>query len=220
MIVKDESRTIVRLLDSVINLIDSYCICDTGSSDNTVEIIKQYFLNKNMNGIIFSEPFINFEYNRNIAIDKCKNIDIDYLLLIDADMVLKYNDNFNIENFKNFLGNYDVHYMFQGNQNFQYKNIRIIKNNMEIKYLGVTHEYLNIPKNATYSCFSEYDIFINDVGDGGSKQNKFTRDIELLTNALSNDPTNERYVFYLANSYLKIYKNMMLLLKNIIKGLN
>ena len=43
MIVKDESRTIVRLLDSVINLIDSYCICDTGSSDNTVEIIKQYF---------------------------------------------------------------------------------------------------------------------------------------------------------------------------------
>ena len=92
MIVKDESRTIVRLLDSVINLIDSYCICDTGSSDNTVEIIKQYFLNKNMNGIIFSEPFINFEYNRNIAIDKCKNIDIDYLLLIDADMVLKYND--------------------------------------------------------------------------------------------------------------------------------
>lgn len=202
MIVKNESKIIIRLLDSIINIIDTYCICDTGSTDNTVNIIKEYFSNKNVNGIIFNEPFVNFEYNRNIAIEKCKEIeDVDYLLLMDADMLLKYNDNFNIENFKNFLGHYDIHYIFQGNQNFQYKNIRIVKNNLLLKYSGVTHEYLNIPKNATYSCFSEYDIFINDVGDGGSKQNKFNRDIDLLTNALIKEPTNERYIFYLANSY-------------------
>ena len=43
MIVKNESRVIERLLRSVLPLIDTYCICDTGSTDNTVEIIKTFF---------------------------------------------------------------------------------------------------------------------------------------------------------------------------------
>ena len=43
MIVKNESKIITRLFDSVISIIDCYCICDTGSTDNTVELIKTYF---------------------------------------------------------------------------------------------------------------------------------------------------------------------------------
>ena len=39
MIVKNESKIITRLFDSVIGIIDTYCICDTGSTDNTCEII-------------------------------------------------------------------------------------------------------------------------------------------------------------------------------------
>ena len=48
MIVKNESKIITRLFDSVINIIDCYCICDTGSTDNTVELIKTYFESKNI----------------------------------------------------------------------------------------------------------------------------------------------------------------------------
>ena len=36
MIVKNESKIITRLFDSVLQIIDSYCICDTGSNDNTI----------------------------------------------------------------------------------------------------------------------------------------------------------------------------------------
>ena len=39
MIVKNESRIIKRCLDSILPLIDSYCIIDTGSTDGTQEII-------------------------------------------------------------------------------------------------------------------------------------------------------------------------------------
>ena len=42
MIVKNESRVILRLLESVRLIVDSYCICDTGSTDNTIEIIKLF----------------------------------------------------------------------------------------------------------------------------------------------------------------------------------
>jgi glycosyltransferase involved in cell wall biosynthesis len=43
MIVKNESRIISRLLESVAGVIDTYCICDTGSTDNTIDIIKTFF---------------------------------------------------------------------------------------------------------------------------------------------------------------------------------
>jgi glycosyltransferase involved in cell wall biosynthesis len=46
MIVKNESKIITRLFDSVLSIIDCYCICDTGSTDNTVEIITTYFKKK------------------------------------------------------------------------------------------------------------------------------------------------------------------------------
>ena len=39
MICKNESKIITRLFDSVIPIIDCYCICDTGSSDNTKQIV-------------------------------------------------------------------------------------------------------------------------------------------------------------------------------------
>jgi tetratricopeptide (TPR) repeat protein len=44
-------------------------------------------------------------------------------------------------------------------------------------------------------------LFIKDYGDGGSKNDKFIRDIRLLTNGLIEEPNNARYMFYLANSY-------------------
>ena len=48
MIVKNESKIITRLFDSVLPIIDCYCICDTGSTDNTKEMITNYFKEKNI----------------------------------------------------------------------------------------------------------------------------------------------------------------------------
>lgn len=209
MIVKNESAIITRLFDSVLPLIDSYCICDTGSTDNTIEIINNYFENKKIEGKIVELPFEDFSHNRNYALDQCLNMsNADYILLLDADMVLKINEKFNIVNFKNFIVNYDVHYLFQGNENIFYKNIRIVRNDGNYKYIGTTHEYLQIKKETKYSHIKEYDIFVQDIGDGGCKDNKLKRDLELLSKSLNSEPENERSLFYLANTYkdLKMYK--------------
>ena len=87
MIVKNESKVILRLLQSVLSIIDAYCICDTGSTDDTVKIIEDFFQEKNIPGKIIHEPFINFSHNRNVALKACSGIS-DYVLLLDADMVL------------------------------------------------------------------------------------------------------------------------------------
>jgi glycosyltransferase involved in cell wall biosynthesis len=195
MIVKNESKIIKRLFDSVIDIIDSYCICDTGSTDNTVEMIEEYFKNKNIPGRIVHEPFKNFSHNRTFALQSAVGLS-DYLLLIDADMVLEVN-NFN----KNILKTADSFHILQGNDSFYYQNLRIIKNNGLFKYFGVTHEYIDTPSGTTVYSFEKKDLFIRDIGDGGSKNDKFQRDIRLLLDGLKENPKCERYHFYLANSY-------------------
>jgi tetratricopeptide (TPR) repeat protein len=195
MIVKNESKIITRLLDSVVSIIDCYCICDTGSTDNTIELIKSYFNEKKINGVIIEETFQNFAYNRNVALNKCLKMS-DYILLLDADMILK-NNNFD----KSTLHLYDCFYVLQGNDDFYYQNTRIIKNSNEYEYIGVTHEYLSTPQNVKIGKIEKETLFILDYGDGGSKQDKFERDIILLQDGLRNEPNNVRYYFYLANSY-------------------
>ena len=195
MIVKNESKIITRLFKSVLPIIDCYCICDTGSTDDTIKIITEFFSNKGIPGKVVTEPFKNFCHNRNFALQSCLGM-TDYVILLDADMVLE------IKNFdKNILSKADSFYILQGIDSFYYPNMRIVKNNGLYSYCGVTHEYINIPPESRILGFEKNDLFIRDLGDGGSKHNKFERDIQLLIDGIKEEPKNERYHFYLANSY-------------------
>lgn len=195
MIVKNESHIIKRLFDSVSPILDCYCICDTGSTDNTVELIETYFKEKNIPGMVVKEPFKNFCHNRNFALQSCVGMS-DYVLLLDADMILSIR-NFN----KSLLRDYDSCTILQGNDEFYYQNMRIVRNNGKYSYSGVTHEYINTPSGNKNLNLDKSTLFINDIGDGGSKGNKCERDIKLLTEGLKEEPNNDRYYFYLANSY-------------------
>jgi tetratricopeptide (TPR) repeat protein len=199
MIVKNESKIISRLFDSVIKLIDSYCICDTGSTDNTIQLIQEYFADRGIPGKIVQEPFRDFAYNRSFALKACHGLS-DYVLLLDADMILQINPNLDISGVKMMLKD-DGYYLFQGNDNFYYKNMRIVKNTGTIDYWGVTHEYVRMYENAQTTKIDKEIMFILDVGDGGAKADKFERDIALLNRGLIDSPNNALYTFYLANSY-------------------
>ena len=195
MIVKNESKIISRLFDSVLSIIDCYCICDTGSTDDTVQLITDYFQSKNIPGKVVTEPFKNFCHNRNFALSACVGMS-DYVLLLDADMIL------DIKNFdKDMLRQADQFHILQGSDAFYYQNIRIVKNNGLYSYTGVTHEYINLPANTHTHSFEKTELFIQDIGDGGAKHDKFERDIRLLLEGIRNEPNNDRYHFYLGNSY-------------------
>ena len=195
MIVKNESKIITRLFDSISSIIDCYCICDTGSTDNTVEIIREYFKSKGIPGKVIIEPFQNFCYNRTFALKSCIDMS-DYILLLDADMILE------VKNFKKQILNLaDNFRLLQGNEDFYYQNMRIVKNNGLYKYTGVTHEYIDVPGNSVTVDVGKDILFIRDIGDGGAKSDKYERDVRLLTEGIKQEPNNVRYHFYLANTY-------------------
>jgi tetratricopeptide (TPR) repeat protein len=195
MIVKNESKIITRLFDSVCSIIDCYCICDTGSTDNTVSLITEYFDKKGIPGKVVVEPFKNFCHNRNVALQSCLGMS-EYVLFLDADMILE-TKNFN----KKLLAAADCFYILQGNESFYYQNMRIVRNDGKYKYVGVTHEYIDTPSGNKTSGFQKDELFIRDIGDGGAKHDKFERDIRLLLDGIKEEPNNVRYYFYLANSY-------------------
>jgi glycosyltransferase involved in cell wall biosynthesis len=196
MIVKNESKIITRLFDSIVSIIDHYIICDTGSTDDTVDIIEKYFKDKNITGKVIHKKFKNFGFNRTYALQACKTVECDYILLLDADMV------FEVKNFdKNKLSEYDSYMIFQGNDTFYYKNKRIVKNNGMYNYVGVTHEYVNSLGPDRMTDIDKNVLFIRDIGDGGSKADKYERDIRLLSQDIIENPKNDRSFFYLANSY-------------------
>ena len=189
-------------LCSVVGLIDSYCICDTGSTDNTSGIISSFFQSQvpPIPGRIIFEPFKDFGYNRSFALAACENANnADYMLLMDADMILELSAGLDPVAFKNGLTENAYHF-FQGSRAFHYKNVRIVKNNIGASYWGVTHEYVKLPEGSRTTTLPISTIFINDVGDGGSKGDKFERDVRLLKQGLVDVPNNERYTFYLANT--------------------
>lgn len=193
MIVKNEEKIISRSFSYIKDIIDSYTIVDTGSTDNTVETIKKEL--KGISGKVYHRKWVNFATNRTQAI-QLANKDSDYLLLSDADEMIIVDDNFDKEDL------YEDVYRLRYQGNLDYAVPYLIKNNRDWEYKGVTHEYLEIPKNINISEISTLSII--DFGDGGSKNDKFERDIRLLEQGLEDEPNNSRYKFYLANSYRNI----------------
>jgi tetratricopeptide (TPR) repeat protein len=198
MIVKNESRIIERLLSSVLSIIDTYCITDTGSTDDTPTIIREFMKKHNKPGTVIIEPFKNFGYNRTFALEKAA-VWGEYALLLDADMKLIIKPEFSKDELKD-----DGYLLIQGNPDMKYYNTRIVKTGIGVKCVSPTHEYYNFPPGTKQSKL--YSLYIDDIGDGGCKADKFERDIRLLKQGLEEEPRNGRYHFYIANSYKNIGK--------------
>jgi glycosyltransferase involved in cell wall biosynthesis len=195
MIVRNESKIIRRCLESVTNICDYVVICDTGSTDNTSEIIESYFSeNTKLKGKIYHHEWINFGHNRSLSLEMAKQTGASYALCIDADMILNIHEGFTKETLTA-----DSYLVEQNHGCLVYSNTRLMKLDRNWKCIGSTHEYYacEYPTNASKLT----TLSIIDLADGGCKHDKFERDIKLLTNDLSQDPNNQRSMFYLAQSY-------------------
>jgi len=201
MIVKNEEKIIERLLESALPIIDTYCICDTGSTDNTIKVITDFFDKHGIKGKIVQKPFVNFGVNRTFALHAAKGM-ADYALLLDADMLLKIGPKFD----KKYLTK-DVYQILQKAGSLVYYNTRILSLKLNVTVKCPTHEYYDIHQDHTKENVGDHFLYIDDVGDGGSKADKFPRDIKLLLEGIKEEPDNPRYYFYLGNSYYNTGKN-------------
>jgi glycosyltransferase involved in cell wall biosynthesis len=196
MIIKNEGPILPRLFASVKGFVSEYCIVDTGSTDDTINVVKSM----RMPGVIVEEPFVDFATTRNFMLDTCwTKTDCDYLVLLDADMVLKVSPEWEWRK----LDNKDVYDMIQVSES-EYYNIRMLRRttSKDVRVVGSTHEYYHVPpaRQFSHKLLPKRLVYIDDVGDGKAKADKYERDERLLRVEVENDPNNTRAVFYLANT--------------------
>jgi glycosyltransferase involved in cell wall biosynthesis len=199
-IVKNEEKTIARLIKSCKSIIDYYVIVDTGSTDDTINVIKSSM--GNLPGEIHERPWVNFGANRTELMDLAYGKS-DYLLLADADFEYKISNQFDKSQLK-----YDwYHLRYLGDVDFA--QILFVTGKKKLWYTGVTHEYIN-GKDMGESPELKTLLVLHHA-DGGTRSDKLTRDRDLLEKAILDDPADTRNYFYLAQTYanLKEYEKAM-----------
>lgn len=216
LMVKNESRILKRCLESVVNVVDAFCITDTGSTDNTVEIANEFL--KTRLGTVATSEWKNFGHNRSISFKVAQdyvrtlgwNLEETYGLLLDADMqfvpgTLKDQT----------LGAFG-YTVVQKAGTLEYPNCRLVRMDYSWTCRGVTHEYWD----GTTATLPASVCFIQDHNDGGCKSDKFERDARLLEQGLLDEPSNVRYMFYLAQTYNSLgrYKDAIRMYKKRIAG--
>lgn len=203
-IVKNESEVIERCLDSVKDFIDYVYISDTGSTDNTIEIINNWLIKNNKEGKIASHKWKNFAHNRSLVLKELKALKkVDYILMIDADEVMVFDRNPK-EVKENLTADlYDVLTIFP---DCTYYRPQLSSTRLDIYYKGVVHEFVeaDIKWKTRTELKGAYNRPLQD-SNRNKLGNKTSRDAELLEQALETETDNfmrTRYTFYLARSLI------------------
>lgn len=210
MMVKNEHKRLEHTLNTVIGYVNSIVIYDTGSTDDTIEILTNFCDKNNIPLRLKEGEFVDFATSRNVSLDFADTFDdIDYLLLFDTNDELRGGD---------FLRKLCVEYKEKKNSGFlvcqewwsgkydKYYNLRMVKARSGWRYRGKVHEWM---KNTTYTDDNEdivvkvpddLIIFQDRTQDDDKSGKRFERDKILLLEDHKEDPTEPRTVFYLAQT--------------------
>lgn len=193
MIVKNEAGVIRRCLDSVREVIDYWVIVDTGSTDNTQQIIREHL--KNIPGELHERPWQDFAHNRSEALVLARGHG-DYVLVIDADEILVRDPDFELPQLT--CDSYNIQVRYGG---CAYQRRQLVSNALSWRYEGVLHEYITCEQARSEQMLAGvYTVPFHD-GARARDANTYRRDALILEKALLDEPNNTRYAFYLAQSY-------------------
>jgi glycosyltransferase involved in cell wall biosynthesis len=194
MIVKNEAEIIAKCLNSVKPFIDYWIVCDNGSTDNTEQVVKETL--KDIPGKFYHHQWHDFATNRNMALELAKSHG-DYTLIIDADDCLYVANEDVFSNLTQLVYNISITL-----KNLTYPRPQLISNSIEYKYVGVLHEYLDLPAHAVAVPLPNCKIVCGSgVSARGKDPDKYLKDAQTLEKILEVEPDNARYVFYCAQSY-------------------
>jgi hypothetical protein len=136
MIVKNEAHIIAATLENILKHIPIkyWVISDTGSTDDTKEIIRDFFQKRQIPGELVEHEWKDFAYNRTKALE-CAYQKTDYLFIFDADD--------SIEGTIQLPPLKDDRYMFRFGKEFSYERPLLVTNRKKWFFTGVLHEYLD-----------------------------------------------------------------------------
>ena len=209
MMIKNEEKRLHISLNSVVGFVQSMIIYDTGSTDSTLDIVKNFSETHNIPLHLKQGEFVDFSTSRNVALDYADTfMDVDFLLLLDCNDELQGGEALQIF-CEEQLDNPDVSSYFINQQWYSgsynnYYNVRLLKTRHYWRYRGVVHEYAqNLITPDIYTSFKAplpICLYQDRTQDDDKSKRRFTRDKELLVAEYKRNPKDPRTVFYLAQT--------------------
>ena len=203
---KNEEHCIKDTLESVYRYIDYWVVCDTGSTDRTKEIVREFFAEKGIPGELVEHEWVGFDHNKSLMMEAAYGKS-DYVIHLDADDWLMGDFSFTEED-----AGSDLYFMKVKRGSSEWKAYIIFNNRLRWKFCGVAHTILN--------CLDKDQTIVADISDReayvsgeerGSRMfdpKKYFIDAEKLKrqffDTLLDDPynLNRRSAFYTAQSYM------------------
>ncbi len=194
MIVRNEAHVVAETLDAVAPHIDHWVVVDTGSTDDTIAVVRSFFAERGIPGELYERPWRDFGTNRTEALELAAGR-ADYTWVIDADDLV--------------VGDFDLSglaadaYSVRYGTDFVFWRTQIFRSSLPWRYEGVLHEYpvCDAPDVRIDRLEGDYHLVWRTLGGRSKGGDKFQRDVEVLTNAHEADPDDPRTVFYLAQSH-------------------
>jgi GR25 family glycosyltransferase involved in LPS biosynthesis/tetratricopeptide (TPR) repeat protein len=199
MIVKNESHIIAATLAHVLKHfpITFWVIDDTGSTDGTQQIIRDFFAARGISGELHETAWEDFGHNRSKALEHAFN-KTDYVLVWDADDSVEGDFTFPKQ-----LGADVYSFIFGNATGFRYNRNQLFNNRKRWKYVGVLHEYPACidREESKVHVSGNYHFVSGKSGARSQDPDKYRKDAAALERGMEKEPNNTRYVFYCANSY-------------------
>ena len=187
------------LLDNM-HFFDRWTILDTGSTDETLDIINRVLVGK-MKGNLYQEPFINFKESRNrcldLAGDSCK-----FLTMLDDTYVIKGD----LRGFLNEVRGDQMSTSFTlyiNSDDTTYGSNRIIKSKSGLRYIHRIHEVITDKENVNIVIPRDISLIDDRRFDYMEKRTMERKqlDLKLLFEEVEENPHDPRAYYYLAQTY-------------------
>ena len=142
-IMKNEAHVAHRMLDSIKPIIDGIVVIDTGSTDDSINIVKKWGQDNGIETHVFERPFDNFENSRNFSFEKAREMFLNrdnntyYNFWLDFDETLEILPNFNKQRIDKDL------YMFTTYiNNMKYTRNEMCRLDKPFRFYGPVHEFI------------------------------------------------------------------------------
>jgi len=202
---KNNEHNILKLLNNIYKYIDYWVINDTGSTDNTIDVINNFFKDKNIPGELHKDNWVSTGYNKTLLFDKCYK-KTDFIIYLDCDDILEGY----IPTNKLHLDNIGYNFLVKTcsifnkeiiifNNNYKWKASDLIYdkitciNNYEQKQVGFLTDNIIVTRNKDCNC--------NCLNEEHYNKALLLQEQFFNTLMLENDDMNTRIVFYTAQSY-------------------
>lgn len=214
IMIKNEEKRICVSFDTMKDISDTFIVFDTGSTDRTIEVVKEYCEKNKIKLYLKQGEFVNFCESRNVLLDYADEVlktsdgkpDKRYLVLLDCNDEVR-----NHEEIATFVRNHKgkqtgFHLKQQwwtGVSLDTYFNIRMVLSHSRWRYKGVVHEYIcQTGKNDAESIMKldNITLYQDRTVDDDKSQKRFKRDYDLLYTEHQKDPHEPRTIFYLAQT--------------------